>query len=142
MDFSDPPRRRPQENLLPMINVVFLLLIFFLISARMTPPEPFAVSPPDALAPEDLLAQADFTLFIDEGGLLGYRDTLGDAALAALAAAHADHCTRHDCAATPSRLTLRADARLPAARLAQILPQLTPLGFAHIDLVAMAGRAP
>ena len=27
MDFSDPPRRRAAENLLPMINVVFLLLI-------------------------------------------------------------------------------------------------------------------
>lgn len=28
MDFSDPPRRRREENLLPMVNVVFLLLIF------------------------------------------------------------------------------------------------------------------
>lgn len=29
MDFSDPPRHRLKENLLPMINVVFLMLSSF-----------------------------------------------------------------------------------------------------------------
>ncbi|MDO8884536.1 biopolymer transporter ExbD [Pseudotabrizicola sp.] len=140
MDFSDPPRRRAQENLLPMINVVFLLLIFFLISARMTPPEPFAVTPPEAHAQAE--AQGDFALFISADGLLGYGDTTGDPALVALAAAHTGHCIANDCTAAPPRLTLRADAALPAARLAQILPQLTSLGFAQIELVALTGAAP
>ncbi len=44
MQFPDDTPRRGGDNLLPMINVVFLLLIFFLISAEMTPPEPFEVS--------------------------------------------------------------------------------------------------
>ena len=46
MQFPDDTPRRGGDNLLPMINVVFLLLIFFLISAEMTPPEPFEVSSP------------------------------------------------------------------------------------------------
>lgn len=140
MDFASPPRRRPQETLLPMINVVFLLLIFFLISARMTPPEPFAVTPPQAQA--DAEAQGAFTLFIAADGILGYRDALGDAALDALSAARTDHCARTDCAADPPRLTLRADTALPAPRLAQLLPRLVPLDFAKIDLITSAGAIP
>ncbi|MFN3722290.1 MAG: ExbD/TolR family protein [Paracoccaceae bacterium] len=140
MEFPDPPRRPAQENLLPMINVVFLLLIFFLISARMTPPEPFAITPPQAQAEAEALGE--FTLFIAADGRIGYRDSLGDAALATLAAARIDLCAAKDCTATPPRLTLRADAALPAARLAQILPQIAPLGFAQIELLAQAGGAP
>ena len=33
MDFSPPKPRRESEPALPMINVVFLLLVFFLMSA-------------------------------------------------------------------------------------------------------------
>lgn len=140
MDFRDPPRRKPEENLLPMINVIFLLLIFFLIAARMTTPEPFAVSPPHAMTEAE--AQGDFTLFIAADGLLGYRDARGDGALAALAARREDHCRSTDCRADPPRLTLRADTALPAARLAALMPRLPALGFDSIELVAIGGAAP
>ncbi|WP_201150810.1 ExbD/TolR family protein [Rhodovulum sulfidophilum] len=36
------------ESIVPMINVVFLLLIFFLMSARLVPPAPFEAEPPRA----------------------------------------------------------------------------------------------
>jgi len=140
MDFSDPPRVRPQENLLPMINVVFLLLIFFLISARMTPPEPFDIIPPASVAEAE--ARGDFTLFLAADARIGFRDTVGQAALSALAAALSDHCATVECTTAPPRLTLRADAALPAARLAQVLPQLAGLGFAQIELVTRPGPAP
>ena len=32
MDFAPPRRRRPAEAIVPMINVVFLLLIFFVVT--------------------------------------------------------------------------------------------------------------
>ena len=41
------PREEP-ENMLPMINVVFLLLIFFMLLANFTIYIPFPVAPPDA----------------------------------------------------------------------------------------------
>lgn len=136
MDFSAPPRRAAQDSLLPMINVVFLLLVFFLISARMTPPEPFPVTPPEAQAQEE--AQGLFTLHIAADGLVGYREALGDAALGALAAARAAHCAALDCAAEPPRLMLRADAGLPGQALARMLPRLGALGFDRVDLLAQA----
>lgn len=137
MDFSDPPRVRPAENLLPMINVVFLLLIFFLLSARLTPPEPFAVTPPEAQALAE--AQGDFVLYIGADAGLGYLDQREEAALAALSAARLAYCAAGDCAAVPPRLTLRADAALPAAALARLLPRLTALGFDGIEMVVAPG---
>ncbi len=138
MDFSDPPRKAPAENLLPMINVVFLLLIFFLISAQLTAPEPFPVTPPEAEAAAEAEAAGDFTLYLDAGGEVGYRDATGlDAALAALAAARARHCAARDCEAAPPTLALRADGAVPAARLAGLLPALGQLGFARVDLVTV-----
>ena len=38
MEFSTPRMRRAAEPALPMINVVFLLLIFFLMSAQIAAP--------------------------------------------------------------------------------------------------------
>lgn len=140
MDFRDPPRRKPEENLLPMINVIFLLLIFFLISARMTAPEPFAVTPPKATAVSE--AQGDFTLYIAADGLIAYREAQGDGALAAIAASRADHCASADCTTIPPRLTLRADSALPAQNLAALLPRLPALGFDGIELVTLAGPRP
>ncbi len=139
MDFSDTPRRSAQENLLPMINVVFLLLIFFLISARLTPPEPFSVTPPQATAVAE--AEGAFTLYIGADGQMGYHDTMGDAAFVSLEAALAAYCADAACAADLPILTLRADAALPAARLAALLPRLAGLGVAKLELV-VEGAAP
>lgn len=139
MDFAPPPRRKADETLLPMINVVFLLLIFFLISARMTVPEPFAVTPPEALAEGE--AMGEFTLHIAADGRIGYREAQGDAALDGIEAARGDHCLRADCEASPPRLTLRADAALAAEKLAALLPRLAALGFARIELVVGGGGA-
>ena len=133
MDFASPPRRRPAENLLPMINVVFLLLIFFLIAAKLAPPEPFAVALPDAAA--DAAGNSAFTLHLGADGGLGYAEAVGDAALAALVAARAAHCAANDCAALPPSLALRADAAAPADRLAQLLASLGAAGFATVTLV-------
>lgn len=133
MNFSDPPRRAPADTLLPMINVVFLLLIFFLMSAQLKSPEPFDLLPPEAVDAAE--ARGDFALFLSAEGLPGYRDQTADAAIAALAAARAAHCAVTDCIATPPRLSVRADARVAATTLAALLPRLQTLGFAQMELL-------
>lgn len=48
-------RGRPhedQETMLPLVNVVFLLLIFFMLLANVSSYIPFPVSPPDATSAE------------------------------------------------------------------------------------------
>ncbi|QCO54745.1 biopolymer transporter ExbD [Pseudorhodobacter turbinis] len=140
MDFSTQTPKRKEDNLLPMINVVFLLLIFFLISAKMTPPEPFPVTPPTAQAEAE--AEGAFTLYLAADGRIGFHDTEGDAALEMLETALTDYCDQTDCDTAKPRLTLRGDTALPAEKLAAILPRISALGFAQIELVAQSGGTP
>jgi biopolymer transport protein ExbD len=133
MDFSDPPRKPLVENLLPMINVVFLLLIFFLLTARLAPPQPFPVTPPVARGGLD--RPGEFTLSLGPDGTFGYRDATGPSVLAMLAADRAAYCAADDCAARPPVLLLRADRTMPAALLARAMPQLGAAGFVRIDLL-------
>jgi biopolymer transport protein ExbD len=67
---------------------------------------------------------------------------MDEAALKGLAAARGEYCMQADCAATQPRLTLRADSRLPAARLAALLPRIAGLGFGQVELAIVPGGGP
>jgi len=124
MNFSRPKPRRVSEPALPMINVVFLLLIFFLMSAQIAPPPPFDVTPPQADAPEQ--AEADHTLYIAPDAALALGEVSGGAVWAVLSElAQSDAIT----------LLIRADAALPANDLARVLSRASALGLSDIRLV-------
>lgn len=123
MTFGGSPRRRARgENIVPMINVVFLLLIFFLMTAQIVPPAPFDITPPQSSA-TDPAAEPD-TLYISEAGVLAYEEMFGEEALAAIAARN-----------TTSPLAVRADARLSAVTLATLLPKLAAAGVRETRLI-------
>ncbi|MFC2969869.1 biopolymer transporter ExbD [Acidimangrovimonas pyrenivorans] len=126
MRIPEPPRRRPAESIIPMINVVFLLLIFFLMTAEIAPPEPFPVTPPSSSAQTP--AERGLTLYLGPDGRPGFEDATGDAALARLAARAAE---------APGPLLIRADAAAPAAALARLMPRLATLGLSDIRLVTV-----
>lgn len=126
MDITDPSPRRPRaESIVPMINVVFLLLIFFLMTSQLAPPEPFEVEAPNAADGTD--AQADLILYIDAAGAMHFDGTSGDAAIAALSAQMGE---------TDVAL-LRADAALEASTLANILQQLGAAGVARVEIAVI-----
>ncbi|WP_116130736.1 biopolymer transporter ExbD [Tropicimonas sp. IMCC34043] len=135
MLIPEPPRPHRGEPILPMINVVFLLLIFFLISAELAPPEPFPVDVPSAEREDP--AEGELTLFLDAGGQLGFRDATGEAAvLAALQAAVQDICGADGCSdeARP-RVRLRADRAVEAATVAALLPRLGAIGVHDVLMI-------
>lgn len=126
MRLPEAPRRPARESIIPMINVVFLLLIFFLMTAEIAPPQPFAVTPPRASAAAP--AARGVTLYISAGGQVGFRDRTGPAALALLSG---------QLAAGPQPVLVRADAHAPAAALARLMPRLAALGAGDIRLVTV-----
>lgn len=130
MQFRDPPRRSPAENMLPMINVVFLLLIFFLLAATLAPPSPVAIVPPEVGTPGSEVPAEALALWLDASGELAHGAARGDAALAELAAARAA------CQGACDRVTLHADAGAEAAVLAALTPQLAAMGFSQLAIVA------
>jgi biopolymer transport protein ExbD len=120
MRFRAARRRERRESIVPMINVVFLLLIFLLLTAEMTPAPPLEVSPPEAEAEAE--APGEWVLHLGADGTLALGDRRGEAALAAVPEG--------------AVVQLRADASLPAAELAALLPRLAHA--AEVRLVTVA----
>ena len=124
MRFSGPHTRREVQDraIVPMINVVFLLLIFFLMSATLAPPDPFGITPPVSEGAErDPLP---LTLHISSEGALSYSGAQGAAIWSLLE----DH---------EGPLHLRVDAAFPAADLAAVIPRIGDAGISEIRLVTV-----
>lgn len=114
---------RGEAGLTPMIDVVFMLLIFFMMISQVTPPEPFPVTLPKL--PEAAEPQADNRLYVDRTGLPGYDGEVGPEALARLA-------DRHD---KDEPLQIRADAELEAATLARVLREVSQHGIRTVEVM-------
>lgn len=127
MDFAPlTPRRQIRESVVPMINVVFLLLIFFLMSAQIAPPDPVSITPPMAQYTDQPLTAGDRVAWLDAEGLLYAQGVTGAQALSVLSA-------------DPGPLILRADAAMPAALFARVLHELGAAGLDDVTLVAISG---
>jgi biopolymer transport protein ExbD len=126
MRFAAPPRPQPAERITPMINVVFLLLIFFLMTATLTPPEPVTVTRPDSRAAD---APAEGTaLHLDAGGAVAFGEATGaEAEAAAIAQARL----------SGAPLPLRADRAAEARAVAALVLRLARAGVARVALATI-----
>ncbi|MCC1480226.1 ExbD/TolR family protein [Roseibaca sp. Y0-43] len=123
MDFVPPSRpRTPRESVVPMINVVFLLLIFFLMSAQIAPPDPADVTPPSVVFSDGPVPAEGRVLWLAADGRL--LEEGGGAP---------------DMAVLGPQVSLRADGAAPAADLARVLRALAVAGVRDVTLVARQG---
>lgn len=133
MRFERPqPRRDSEANLIPLINVVFLLLIFFMLAGRLTPTESMSLEPPrsdraDAALPTILVISID-----RDGRTLMAGETLDETALVERLA------ETLAVAEGPRRLQIKADAHLEAGRLIALLERLRAAGAEELDLLTLA----
>ena len=125
MKIARRPRKSRPESIVPMINVVFLLLIFFLMTAQIAPPEPFDVALP--AAETDAPSDGATVLYLSATGDLAYRDHIGPEAVARVA---------NDAEDTP--VELRADASVEGTAVARLLRDLAQAGVREVTLVTAA----
>lgn len=127
MRFEPRAPRRPSENIVPLINVVFLLLVFFILTGSLRPPPALDVELPRE--------RADAPLTPPEAGVPSLSlATTGEMAFqgASIDAAGLERALR----AHPIRaLALRADANTPARIVLPLLESLEASGVEQIDLV-------
>ncbi|WP_243612760.1 ExbD/TolR family protein [Shimia aestuarii] len=120
----DRPAKRPmRESIVPMINVVFLLLIFFLMTAQITPPDPFDITPPESTA--ETPAEGQHILYISADGNLVYGDLKDDDVFAGFARLGENE-----------PLLIRADKAVDASRIASLLPRLAAAGVRNVKLIS------
>ena len=114
-----------QEPMLPLINIVFLLLIFFMIAGSLQKLGPFEVDPPASQTaegqPEDTIV-----LWFSNTGEIGINDLTGglDRLSSMLPA---DYIGRP--------VEIRADREVEGARVVRLLARLQELGIEKVQLM-------
>ena len=125
-----PQRRSRGITILPLINVVFLLLIFIVLSGVISSPDPFELVPPDASTGEDVEnVGSDAIVYVADTGELRFRDLADETDVLVLIGQLAG-------SGGLETLTVRADAGVPAVRIVKLIESLRTTGIARIQLQA------
>jgi biopolymer transport protein ExbD len=128
------PRRRLNEDnsLIPLINIVFLILIFFMVAGHIDSRDRAAFTAPESSqqnrlddAPLKILLAADKTVWVNEEKVTG--DLLPHLRSRGLNA--------------QSQVILKVDAQLQAPILDPVLTALQSLGIQRLKLVTIAPRS-
>ena len=127
------PKPDGDDQMLPLINLVFLLLVFFMLVGALTPPEAFELDAPRAsrLDPADA---GNRSLILAADGRIG----LGRAVFAAdeLPARAAAWQREHPGQA----MQVKADAALEAQQVVALLGVLHGAGVERVSLLAANAR--
>ncbi len=127
MRFREAERRERGEAIVPMINVVFLLLIFFLMTATIAPHAPFEVVPPASDADEAEVREV--TVFLSAEGAVAASGVEGTDPDAWAASGAFEGAT----------VLLRADASAKASDLVRLVTRIEMAGAEAVS-VATAPR--
>lgn len=134
MRIARPPRKSHPETIVALIDVVFFLLVFFMLIGRMDATAPFSVTPPSGTTGADM-PSGGMTLSVAPDGTLaldGTESTL-DAALTQIS----------DRLATEPDLLIRVNAD-QATELRHVLPlvgRIETLGARDVVLVVTPNPA-
>lgn len=124
-----PRSERRGDEMLPLINIVFLLMIFFMLLGAISVPEPFPVEPPTSaeLSSVDAAAQV---LVIAPDGRLGLNGAIFGLETLGM------QLQRWQAGARSSEvLMVKADAAAQATEVLEVMTAVQALGIARIELL-------
>ncbi|MEO1657566.1 MAG: biopolymer transporter ExbD [Pseudomonadota bacterium] len=130
------PRKRSElVNITPLIDVVFILLVFFMLAGAIERPDPLDVALPQS---ESILTDEveDVVILIDKEGRVAFRDQpmRDDAELIR-------NATVWFAARPDSSIQLKADGEAEAARVIEVMEALREAGAQSLVLVTVGGGA-
>lgn len=131
----DPPRpRSDDERILPLVNVVFLLLIFFMLAGQLAATDPLAVEPPRS-ASEGEIGERELVIVLGAEGRLA----LGGVVLeeAEFESALGDRLAGD----SPPLVWLKADGSADSVAVISLLETLQALGVERLKLLTVPAGA-
>ena len=126
-------RQRPRRelvNITPLIDVVFILLVFFMLAGAIEPSEPFPLAP--ATSESDIRGDVqDFVVLVDSDGRIALDDReLTDETL--------EEAIRNALIAKPGALIqLKPDADADAVTVIEIMETIRDAGASYIVLLTV-----
>jgi biopolymer transport protein ExbD len=124
-------RRDGEEGVIPLINIVFLLLIFFMLAGTLSATDLFEVAPPESASEEAVGEPEMVVLMAADGRLALDGQDVDEAGLRQRVAAKL--------AADPDmRVRLKADGATEAERVITVMEMLRAAGVTELTLLAAA----
>lgn len=125
-------RRGSDDGILPLINVVFLLLIFFMLAGRLSATDPLPVEPPQSASP-DPWRDAPVVIYLSADGRLAVDETPVDRERLAEVVRE-----RRAAEGAASPVQLKADAVAEARSVIDLMSTLRGAGVESLRLVTIA----
>lgn len=130
MQFEDPPVQEEPDSVLPLINVVFLLLIFFMMFGAIQAADFFSVEPPDSASGAEESLRSDIVLISPDGRLAFDDEVLDEVGLQLKVTDRLEE--------NPGALIqLKADGRVAAARVVEVMGLLEAVGVERLLLLTL-----
>lgn len=124
-------RDEGEENIVPLINIVFLLLIFFMLTGHLVAPEPFDIDPPESHSEADSGEKLAMVLVSKDGRVALDGEELDRSALSEAVA--------EKLRSTPDLvLQLKADGNADAGEVVSVMETLRAAGIAKLTLLTAA----
>lgn len=137
MAFGKPVRRRPDEDqrIMPLINVVFLLLIFFMVAGQLSKTDPVKIEPPLSASETEPGAREIQVLIAPDGRLLLGGEEIGAGDLSARLGDMLKD--RRD-----KTVHVKADGGADALDVIGVLDRIKAAGVEKVKLLTSARGAP
>ncbi|MFN4008997.1 MAG: ExbD/TolR family protein [Pannonibacter sp.] len=130
MKFRTPPRRQMTDNTIPLINIVFLMLIFFLFAGSVARDDARRITPPEMIQDDENIRSTGALIIAGESMFfLEDRPVTLEAAIAA-------HLAQGG-----GLMRVAAEATLPSDQLEAVLVALTGAGIRDVVLITRKGAA-
>lgn len=126
-------RKKELINITPLIDVVFILLVFFMLAGSIERPDVMEVEPPSSES-QITNVEDDVAILVSADGTVAFQDTMmpDDQALVRTA-------TVWFSARPQSTIQLKADAGADAARVIKVMELLREAGARFLVLLTVGG---
>jgi len=134
MNFRDRPREDPEVGLTPLIDVVFLLLIFFMVSTTFRKETSFDIELPEADRPPSSHQQQQLEVVVDTRGRYAVNGSLLEGTSAEMLKTAMQQAAGE---AKTLPVMIRADARAEHQAVVKVMDVAGQLGFHQIGIVTV-----
>lgn len=130
--FERNPRKKGLTvNLIPLINVIFLILIFFMVAGTVDQKDTLKITPPKAQSGQESKVAKQLTIFVDADGQLAINEQFVEKNnLAATLSVHLRDEPKQS-------VTIKSDSELPATTLLWLLNILEQNGAKKVTLTTL-----
>lgn len=125
------------DNLIPLINVVFLMLIFFMVAGVIRTQEPENISLPVSSSKQPIV-QEQYQIFLTKMGEVVFQGQTLNGAMLRAALEEVIHSTAD---IQSLRLSLFVDQTVPAEQLYKVLKEIRNTGLLKVNLLTQQGAS-